>query len=145
MYEVDDWPDELSVCPRDIMRDMFALQIGTMDRTPLQLERLADAIIDHCNQVVERTYGDGKHRYHCFLSYRKASDLTVAEELFKILKTRECHVFLDTESLRIGQEWRQEFRRVFENCAIFVALMSPKGLAPARDFGKDHSGDSGEC
>jgi hypothetical protein len=51
-------------------------------------------------------------------------------------------VFLDRRCLEAGYEWRRGFLEGLQSAAMFVSLLSAKGLGNFTDPSKDHSADS---
>jgi hypothetical protein len=63
-----------------------------------------------------------------FISYRVASDASLAQDLYEALKAAGLRVFYDKECLRLGKSWRDGFCAGLSSSRAFVPLLSRGGF-----------------
>lgn len=131
-----DCHDELQTAPRDIMKNIFALQGMCLD--PQNIKVLVDQIKKCCSQG----YGDGESKFDCFLSYRVATDRDTVEKVYWLLKATGYHPFLDSICLKEMEEWKSGFLTGLKKSRVFIAFISRRALEGPRSFDRDHRRDS---
>lgn len=64
-----------------------------------------------------------------FICYRRSDGQDaagrLASELIRLVPLNDDEVFVDTESLTVGQRWKQEIRDVITSRDVFIAVISP--------------------
>eukprot|EP01040_Poterioochromonas_malhamensis_P020570 gene20570-24589_t len=128
--------DRVTKTPRFIMSKLFEIQGIAVDPTDL------DPAVEKIANAVGTGFGDGFHKYDCFINYRVASDSDLAEKLFLYLKTKNIHAFLDKKCLKNGEKWKDGFLTGLRNSKCFVALISRKALDRVRDENDSHVWDN---
>eukprot|EP01033_Poteriospumella_lacustris_P005209 gene5209-3720_t len=118
------------------MSKLFEIQGIAVDPTDL------DPAVEKIANAVGTGFGDGFHKYDCFINYRVASDSDLAEKLFLYLKTKNIHAFLDKKCLKNGEKWKDGFLTGLRNSKCFVALISRKALDRVRDENDSHVWDN---
>lgn len=132
-----DIPDMATIAPRDCLARIFQIQGIRLDPDDIDVaaDRVASAI--GANKV-----DPNSDEYDCFLSYRVASDKTVADALYTRLVIRGLKPFLDKVCLVTGMDWKDGFLQGLHKSRRFVPLVSRGALANFRDFGRDHRRDN---
>ena len=133
-----DLPSRVSVTPRKLMTDLFAIQGIALDPSDL------DPAIDKIAATVGNSNGvcDGEKSYDLFINYRVAADADVAEKLYLYLKTKGIHAFLDKKCLKAGEPWKEGFLSGLSRSRMFLCLISSAALTNVRDKSKDHALDN---
>jgi hypothetical protein len=71
---------------------------------------------------------------HAFISYVR-EDSHQVERLQRMLEAAGIRVWLDTDDLSPGQDWRTEIRRaITDNALVFIACFSQAGLSRDKSF-----------
>lgn len=67
---------------------------------------------------------------HFFISYSRSGekDISIAKMLFKHLKDKGNDVFLDEESVEIGEKWFAAIERALQRCDYFILLISQNSM-----------------
>ena len=133
-----DLPTRVSVTPRKLMSDLFAIQGIALDPSDL------DPAIDKIIATVGSSGGvcDGDKSFDVFVNYRVAADADVAEKLYLYLKTKGINAFLDKKCLKAGEPWKEGFLSGLSRSRMFICLISSPALANVRDKTKNHEGDN---
>ena len=133
-----DLPTRVSVTPRKIMSDLFAIQGIELDPSYL------DPAIDKIVTMVGSSGGvcDGVKSFDLFINYRVAADADVAEKLYLYLKTKGINAFLDKKCLKAGEPWKEGFLSGLSRSRMFLCLISSPALANVRDKTKNHEWDN---
>eukprot|EP00040_Diaphanoeca_grandis_P017549 m.91691 g.91691 ORF g.91691 m.91691 type:complete len:1252 (+) comp26492_c1_seq1:389-4144(+) len=77
--------------------------------------------------------------FHIFISYRVASDASLARKLCRLLSQmvveddEELICFLDQKDIESGSNWENSFMQGLERSCMFVPLISAKGTKPIED------------
>jgi hypothetical protein len=108
-----------------------SLAIGKSRQTTSDLaagEQNSNAKRDQARNAIERVdlslrKAHSDREYDVFVSYRRDKGSEVARFLAEKLQARGYRVFLDVESLGVG-EWGMELKRRIEECPDFVAIVS---------------------
>ena len=133
-----DLPTRVSVTPRKLMTNLFAIQGIALDPSDL------DPAIDKIAATVGSSGGvcDGDKSYDLFINYRVAADADVAEKLYLYLKTKGINAFLDKKCLKAGEPWKEGFLSGLSRSRMFLCLISSPALANVRDKTKNHEWDN---
>ena len=133
-----DLPTRVSVTPRKLMSDLFAIQGIALDPSDL------DPAIDKIVATVGSSGGicDGDKSFDVFVNYRVAADADVAEKLYLYLKTKGINAFLDKKCLKAGEPWKEGFLSGLSRSRLFLCLISSPALANVRDKTKNHERDN---
>lgn len=69
-----------------------------------------------------------------FICYRRSDGQDaagrLASELIRLVPLNDDEVFVDIESLTVGQRWKQEIRDVIASRDVFIAVISPSWTVP---------------
>ena len=133
-----DLPTRVSVTPRKLMSDLFAIQGIALDPSDL------DPAIDKIVATAGSSGGvcDGDKSFDLFINYRVAADADVAEKLYLYLKTKCINAFLDKKCLKAGEPWKEGFLSGLSRSRMFLCLISSPALANVRDKTKNHEWDN---
>ena len=133
-----DLPTRVSVTPRKLMSDLFAIQGIALDPSDL------DPAIDKIVATAGSSGGvcDGDKSFDLFINYRVAADADVAEKLYLYLKTKGINAFLDKKCLKAGEPWKEGFLSGLSRSRMFLCLISSPALANVRDKTKNHEWDN---
>ena len=66
--------------------------------------------------------------YDVFISYRVASDLSIAEDIYSALIAAGVRVWMDKHCLQAGELWEAGFCRGLAGSRIFIPLLSREGI-----------------
>jgi len=73
-------------------------------------------------------------KYDVFISYETTTGKTYAENLKEALEKKKYKVFLASDELRAGKEWKKEILSALESCKYFIIIITT--LAPESDWVK---------
>jgi hypothetical protein len=76
----------------------------------------------------------GNKEYDVFLSYRAATDLAMAREIYYHLVAKGARVYWDRATLEQGATFKGVFARGIASSVIFVPIVSWASLAPIREY-----------
>lgn len=100
-FEVNDC---VTVPPRETFDALFKIQgvsYNAKEREETNLQQIAE--------LITASGCDGVNEYDCFISYRVATDLDVAETIYNYLKEKNIQPFWDKKCLTPGLPWKQGF------------------------------------
>src|SRR3954469_10847221 len=72
-----------------------------------------------------------------FLSYRR-TDGAVVKRLYDALMARlgSGHVFMDCQSILLGEDWRRALERALAECDVLVVVIGPDWVSAVDDAGR---------
>jgi hypothetical protein len=103
-FEVNDC---VTVPPRDTFDELFKIQGMSYNVAKEMTE--CETNLQQIAELISASGCDGVNEYDCFISYRVASDVDVAEALYNYLKSKNIQPFWDKKCLTPGLPWKQGF------------------------------------
>lgn len=85
---------------------------------------LKDKIVD----LVLESFGKLRNTRKIFISYKRDESTSVAIQLYEALEKNNFDVFLDTHSIKQGEEFQDELWHRMTDCDVILLLNTPKFL-----------------
>ena len=99
--------DSITMTPRQIMKDILAIQSIELDPSINKTERTFDTI---ANLIGSSDSSDGITTFDCYICYREASNAFLADKLYVYLKSVGIKPFMSKKTATIGKNYLDTFQ-----------------------------------